>query len=93
MRENFLNLKKSIGDFRQYRDKIVSLALANQENQAINAIYVDGVKIAGEVQDYTDKLLNLKVDLAKQSSEKNVAIANTAIVTMIIVIIVGMLWM
>lgn len=90
VRETFENLKKTMGEFRQYRERIQNLVLSNQVDQAMSSMYGEGVTFANAVQMDIDKLMQLNVDLAKQSSETNSATANAAILIMIIVIFAGM---
>lgn len=87
----FSDLEKSIGEYRQYRDKIINLALANQEEQAITSLYSDGVAVAQSMQNDLSKLLEVKVTNAKDNADTNKATASTAELAMIIVVAAGIL--
>ncbi|MDP4182822.1 MAG: methyl-accepting chemotaxis protein [Bacillota bacterium] len=91
IRTTFDELRNQLSAFRQNREKIVDNIKSNQESQAINGIYSEGASIANNIQNASDKLLNLKVETAKQSSDNNDATARTATITMIIAIAVGMI--
>lgn len=89
--KNLNDLKKSIDSFRQYRDKIETLITTNQEQQAIDSIYTDGIVIANNVQTAIDNLTKLKTDLAKAASDDNDNSAKIATITMIIIIVGGII--
>ncbi|WP_234122402.1 HAMP domain-containing methyl-accepting chemotaxis protein [Clostridium hydrogenum] len=91
VKEYFGKLKDSLGDFRSFRDKEVNLITSNKDSEAINNLSTDGSKIATEVQNNIDKLMSLKVKLAKESSDTNMSNAKAANVIMVIIIIIGML--
>lgn len=80
-------LKKNVEEFRVVKDKIVNLALANQDEQASDLLFGDGLKIANTVQNNIDELTQFKVNLAKDSSNINNSTAKTAIYVMLGVIL------
>lgn len=88
--EVFNALSKSMNDFKEFKNDVISKVQINQMNEVYKLLTGDrAIQIADEVQNRTDELMNLKVKLAQESSESNKLITNVSIVTMIIVIIVG----
>ena len=85
----FEELKKDIYDFRDFKAKITNYIKLGQDDLAIKSLYTDGVVIADAVQDSIDKLLQLKVDMARQASDNNDAIAYSSTIIMVSTIIVG----
>lgn len=80
-----------INEFIPYKDNIIRLVQGGRESEVPPYMYSDGTKIISSVQDSVDKLLNLNVELAKQSSENDSAAAKTATLTMLIILIIGVL--
>lgn len=76
-------LKNNVAQFRVLKDKIVNLALANQEEEAMNLLFGDGLKSANTIEDNIDQLVDLKVHLAKDSSDTNNATAQISSTVMI----------
>lgn len=91
VRDNFGNLEKAMSDFFSYEDKIISMVNSNQTEQAKASLYSDGVQIATAANTATENLLNLKVEVAKQSVDKNKSSATVATILMIVVIIIGVI--
>lgn len=91
VRENYNNLNKALSDFFTYRDKIINMVNSNQIEQAKNSFYSDGAKIAAAANTATDNLLNLKVNVAKQSVDNNTSSANIATILMSISILIGII--
>lgn len=87
---SFDALSKSLSNFNQYRDNVISLAQANKMDEVYNQLTsTNAEQIANDVQKYTDDLMSLKTELAKQASEANDASARVATITMVIIISIG----
>lgn len=92
IRKEFDYLKASIIDeFTPYREYVIELVRDGSVDEAKTYMYSEGTRIAGSIQNSINRLVELKVDLARQSSEANSQAADVATVTMIIVIAVGTL--
>lgn len=89
IRENFNNLNKAFADFYAYAEKEINLINSNQLEQATTSLYTDGISIANAVKVSSDNLLKAKVDLARQTADSNAATANSATITMILIISSG----
>lgn len=88
IRQKFDRLTDSIGKFEQFGDEIISHINSDRMDEAYALITGSkGTEIAKTVQEATDELFQLKIDLAKESSDGNTAAANKATVTMIAVVI------
>lgn len=87
---SFDALSKSLSNFNQYRDNVISLAQANKMDEVYNQLTnTNAEQIANDVQKYTDDLMSLKTELAKQASEANDASARVSTITMVIIISIG----
>lgn len=92
VREEFDLLSQELDKYNKRCEDIISKIQANQMEEAYNLLFDSvGKEISNNVQNHTDNLMNLKTSLAKQSSDKNSATANTAILTMIIAIAAAIL--
>ena len=72
-------------------DRILEQAKANKDAEASAIITGEGVKITQTEQDAITKLVKLKEEIAKKTSDNNSKIANSAISMMIVSIILGIL--
>lgn len=90
-KEEFASMKDAIEQFRTYRDSIIALTEKGQTEQAITSFYSDGVLINEAMQSSSDAILNLKIQLAGESVNSNSQAANSAIVTMIVIITIGVI--
>ena len=88
----FKELTDSLTDFYPELDKISQDALAGDDAAAIAAIKATAPAgiAAAKVQNAVSKLSELKVNVAKTISDDNTATANSARVTMIIIVAAGM---
>ncbi|WP_186431393.1 methyl-accepting chemotaxis protein [Clostridium sp. BSD9I1] len=87
---SFDALSKSLNNFNQYRDNVISLAQANKMDEVYNQLTsTNAEQIANDVQKYTDDVMSLKTELARQASEANDASARVATITMVIIISIG----
>lgn len=89
--KNLSELKNLVDAFRQLRDKDVTFITTNQEQQAIDSMYTEGVVIADNMQTTIDKLINLKIEAAKEDSDNIANSARTSSIIMIIVIAGGVI--
>lgn len=80
-----------INEFVPYKDKVVKLIQESRDSEAQEYMYSEGTRITTTVQDSINKLLELKVNLAKQTSELNSSAASSAIIIMSLVIVAGVL--
>lgn len=83
-------LKTALDNFKPVSEKIVSLALAGKEDQALLLLRSEGpAALVKEIQESTDKLVALKISMAEQKFDENTAKANAAARTMLIVLCIG----
>jgi methyl-accepting chemotaxis protein len=92
VRKEFDIMKSALLDeFVPYTENVMNLIDTGKETEAVTYIYGDGTRIANLVQDSLNKLLELKVSLAKQSTDANSKAASDATIIMIAVIIVAVM--
>lgn len=80
-----------MNEFVTFKDKVIQLATANQNNEAYNIVYTEGVEINNKVTSAIEGLTNLKIELSAEASKTNKATAATADLIMVILIITGMI--
>lgn len=91
-RTSFDALSKVLSDFNKFCDNSISLAQANKIDEIYNQLNSSqAAQISGDVQKYTDELMDLKTELAKQAADGNRAEATKATIIMIIVVIAGVI--
>ncbi len=78
-------------EYRSHLDHLLKLCLENKDEEAYIYLQSDMRTSAENEQAAIDKLVTMKVELANKQSETNSATADTAIMTMIIVVASGML--
>jgi methyl-accepting chemotaxis protein len=78
-------------EFLAYKDKVIQLATANRNDEAYELVFTDGVEINSKISDAISELTSLKIELAATVSEDNTATANTSILLMYIIIIIGVI--
>ncbi|NTV77630.1 MAG: HAMP domain-containing protein, partial [Clostridiales bacterium] len=91
MRGYFESLEQAIVDFRTYRDNIIEMSENGQVEEATESLYSDGVAINEAMTTSGTNILNLKVQRSKESSDTITQLSQTATITMIVVIAVGVL--
>lgn len=92
IRSNFDLLTKTLAEYDQFSDEVINSIMSNQTDAAYNLLTGSRAsQLTETVQNATDELLRLKTELAKQNSDTNSAAANTATITMIIVVAAGAL--
>lgn len=84
------DLESAIEAYEPYINKLIELVNANKNDEAYINMQSEGLQIAKNINDPIDKLIKLKLDLAKQKFDANKATANNSVITMIIFILVGM---
>lgn len=85
------DLKSAISQYEPYTNKLTELVNTNKNDEAYNNMQNEGLQIAENINNPIDRLTELKVILAKQKSDDNTAAANTATITMIIIILAAMI--
>jgi methyl-accepting chemotaxis protein len=78
-------------EFVTYKDKVIQLATGNQNNEAYNIVFTEGVEINNKVTSAIEGLTSLKIELSAEASKTNKATADTADLIMVILIIAGMI--
>ncbi len=89
----FKDLTDSLTTFYPEMEEVIKTALSNNDAAAIQAIQETapaGIS-AGKVRDAISKLVELKVNAAESMSEENTATANSARITMIIIVAIGVI--
>ncbi|MHB8063214.1 MAG: methyl-accepting chemotaxis protein [Ruminiclostridium sp.] len=90
-KKEFAKLKDSFDKFNPIREKIISLALSNQEDQALALIRGDGAQVTNDINDSIDNLFVLKVDGGLSRLADYTAETNNTVKTLLIVIAIAML--
>jgi methyl-accepting chemotaxis protein len=80
-----------LNEFIPYKDNVLDLIHEGKDEEAVVYMYSEGTAIVTVIQDYVNKLLQHKVELAKESSDANADAAKTATMIMIGVIITGII--
>ena len=83
VRKYFRDFENAISTYRKNLEKLLDICLENRDDEAFAFTNGDLQDSADEVRDIIDKLLELKVNGAKNQSESNDASANSAVVMMI----------
>ncbi len=90
VRSEFDKLSDSINKFNPVRDKVIQLASADQDNEAIALMRSDAVPLANAVEESINKLMELKTTVGNQTSDDlSKSTANT-VVMMIVIVAVAM---
>jgi methyl-accepting chemotaxis protein len=91
-------MKKAMSEFttartayRENLDQIIALAEANKDAEAYVELDGDGKKTALAEQTAIDNMIEMKVEDAKETSENNTKIANTASTIMITCLVIGII--
>lgn len=88
---NFQQFKKAMTEFDKKLDVLLEICLENRDEEAFAYTKGELQTSADDVRESIDKLIELKVSGAKNQSDTNSATADTAVVTMIIVIAAAMI--
>ena len=85
-------LKDDLAKFQPHLDKIVSLAMANKNAEAVAEMRNQATAAAAQELDATiQKLADLKIELAAKKSEENSAAAKAAITMMLTFLCIGII--
>ena len=88
----FAELKDDLAKFQPHLDKIMSLAMANKNAEAVAQMRSPATAEAARELDATiQKLAELKIELAAKKSEENSAAAKAAITMMLVFLCVGII--
>lgn len=79
VRKEFEVLKTALSQYYPVRDKVIGLALENKREEAFALLYGEGAKVAKQAEGAITSLFELKINTAKQTSEKNMAVAAGAV--------------
>jgi Methyl-accepting chemotaxis protein len=71
-------------------EKLIQLAKENKDEEAQAMLGGDMVKAASDEQNSINEMVQMKINDAKQKSDDNTKAANTAIVTMVAIVVGGM---
>ncbi|MEG6523817.1 methyl-accepting chemotaxis protein [Desulfotomaculum sp. 1211_IL3151] len=79
--------------FRSETDRLIQLAMADQDAEALAVISENGThgKAAREELDIINRIMEIKIEMAKETAEENSSIAASAVTSMLIIILVGVL--
>lgn len=87
----YRKLITAIESFKPIQDKIINLALSNQEEQALALLRGDGFALANEINDTIEGLFTLKVSGGEERSAEYSAISESTIRIMIIVVSIALI--
>lgn len=90
-RKKFNDLKVVLDEYEPYLDKWYGLIRNNQLNEAQQLMNTDGARIAKQMDETVDALVNFKVEIAKQKAKNNTDMAERATMITIGVLILGVL--
>lgn len=91
VRKEFALVKESLANYDTVKEKVISLALANQNEQATKLFYSEALQPAKIANDHIDNLFQMKESVGLQRSDEYSANASRAMIIMIIVIIVAVI--
>lgn len=86
-RKVFTTLSQNIIKYRPIRDKVIEMALANQEDQALVLYRTEANPIGAVITDSIAQLANLKVSSGLEMTDEYNQAANRTILIMIIVVL------
>jgi methyl-accepting chemotaxis protein len=89
-RQLFATYKQALASYYSALDTIQQLAQSGKTAEMAAFANTTGVKSAASLKESVDSLVTLKVDLAKQTSEANTSLANSAMTVLIIVLLLGL---
>ena len=90
-RKLFADFKKTRDVYRPMVDRMLQLAMANQDKEALAVLQGEGAKASRDEQDAIEKLVEAKIKQAKLTSDGNTALANNASKVVTILAIFGAL--
>ncbi|WP_160685019.1 methyl-accepting chemotaxis protein [Clostridium sp. C2-6-12] len=83
------NLKNNMDKYIPIRDKVIDLAIQNKKDEAFVLMNGEASVLAKNIDDSAAKLIALKQEHGKVKAETNASTANTAMITMIGIIFLG----
>jgi methyl-accepting chemotaxis protein len=89
IRSAYAEYRKKDDKYDEISDKFVELVRQDNKTAAETLLKSEGAKVRVEVQDCLDQLAELKTKHAKQTSDSNTQLANSASNTMVTIIIIG----
>lgn len=89
-RQAYKSLVESLNKYKEVREKVVSLSLNNQNDQAITLFYSEAAGPANNANEYISKLYSLKESGGLERSNNYTATTNSTVTMMITVIAVAM---
>ncbi len=90
-RRYFALVQENIVKYNTIRDRVINMALSNQEAQAYVLFKAEGTIVAAEVVKGIDQLFELKASGGLKRSDEYSAVANTAVIVMTVIVLVAML--
>ncbi len=87
----FSKLKASIEKFDPIRDKIISLSLANQNEQALALMKGEGLQVTDDINNSIEVLFDLKVNGGLSRSDEYTVDTNNTIKLLVIVILIAVI--
>jgi Methyl-accepting chemotaxis protein len=84
-------LKTSKTKYIEIVNRVVDLKSQNKNDEAVKLLYGDGKQIAEELQDKINSFSNMKLNLAKDTSDSNTKIATTTTTITIVILVVGLI--
>ncbi len=84
-------IKSSLDSFKTAAGKVIEYAMADKDAEAVHILNTDGSKAGGEINAATGKIIALKIELARQTSDSNTGLSNKAAFTMLTIIGLGII--
>ena len=89
LRKDFTKLQKLLVEYRPVREKIISLALSGEREEALDLMRSDGLAFEKDIDATIGTLLDLEVKQAKENLEQNDAAAWMSIKLNILLVLIG----
>jgi methyl-accepting chemotaxis protein len=90
IRKEFASLKEGLAQFAPLQEKIINLCLQGKNDEALALLRQDSSQaITTVIGESVDKLVDLKVNQAKQRSDLNTATTSSAVFTLIMILVFG----
>ncbi|MBF0551470.1 MAG: MCP four helix bundle domain-containing protein, partial [Deltaproteobacteria bacterium] len=77
-RKEYQHLRAAMDKYLPMREKVIALALENKKEEAFNLLMGEAAPVARAVQESTQKLLEMKINVAKKRAEANEITASAA---------------
>jgi methyl-accepting chemotaxis protein len=89
-KKSFADLKANIAEYEPFKQKVISLSLANQEEEALKVLR-EAAPISAKINDEIQVLMDSKVKNGMAASVKNAKTTESTILMMIAIIVSAML--